>query len=65
MRLHTAHTASITGTSHNTQRFTFEKPAPKRWLLGLVHYHIQHHTLNDNVEEQGAGGLSMIINVGL
>ncbi len=31
-----------------------------RWLL---HCHIPHHTLNDNVEEQGGGGLTMIINV--
>jgi len=33
---------------------------PGRWLL---HCHIPHHTLNDNVEEQGGGGLTMIINV--
>jgi FtsP/CotA-like multicopper oxidase with cupredoxin domain len=33
---------------------------PGRWLL---HCHIPHHTLNDNVEEQGGGGLTMIIDV--
>jgi FtsP/CotA-like multicopper oxidase with cupredoxin domain len=33
---------------------------PGRWLL---HCHIPHHTTNDNVEEQGAGGLTLIINV--
>jgi FtsP/CotA-like multicopper oxidase with cupredoxin domain len=33
---------------------------PGKWLL---HCHIPHHTLNDNVEEQGGGGLTMIINV--
>ncbi len=33
---------------------------PGRWLL---HCHIPHHTTNNNVEEQGAGGLTMIINV--
>jgi FtsP/CotA-like multicopper oxidase with cupredoxin domain len=31
-----------------------------KWLL---HCHINHHTTNDNVEEQGAGGLTMIIEV--
>jgi FtsP/CotA-like multicopper oxidase with cupredoxin domain len=29
----------------------------------LLHCHIPHHTTNDNVEEDGAGGLTMIINV--
>ena len=29
----------------------------------LVHCHIPHHTTNDNVEVQGGGGLTMIINV--
>lgn len=29
----------------------------------LIHCHIPHHTTNDNVEEQGAGGLTMVINV--
>jgi manganese oxidase len=33
---------------------------PGKWL---IHCHIPHHTTNDNVEEQGAGGLTMIINV--
>ena len=33
---------------------------PGKWLL---HCHIPHHTTNDNVEEQGAGGLTTIINV--
>jgi FtsP/CotA-like multicopper oxidase with cupredoxin domain len=33
---------------------------PGRWLL---HCHIPHHTTNDNVEEQGAGGLTLIIEV--
>lgn len=31
-----------------------------KWLL---HCHINHHTKNNNVEEQGAGGLTMIFNV--
>ena len=31
-----------------------------KWLL---HCHIAHHATNDNAEVQGAGGLSMIINV--
>ncbi|MDM9383647.1 copper oxidase [Chlorogloeopsis sp. ULAP01] len=31
-----------------------------KWLL---HCHIPHHTTNDNAEVQGAGGLTMIINV--
>ena len=29
----------------------------------LIHCHIPHHTTNNNVEEQGAGGLTMVINV--
>jgi manganese oxidase len=29
----------------------------------LIHCHIPHHTTNDNVEEEGAGGLTMVINV--
>ena len=33
---------------------------PGRWLL---HCHINHHTTNDGVEEDGAGGLSMVIDV--
>lgn len=31
-----------------------------KWLL---HCHIAHHATNDNVETQGAGGLTMLINV--
>lgn len=34
--------------------------APGKWLL---HCHIPHHTTNDNTEEQGGGGLTMVINV--
>ncbi len=33
---------------------------PGLWLL---HCHINHHTTNDNREEQGAGGLTLIIEV--
>jgi manganese oxidase len=33
---------------------------PGKWLL---HCHINHHTTNDNVEEQGGGGLTLILNV--
>ncbi len=33
---------------------------PGKWLL---HCHINHHTTNDNVEEQGGGGLTMVIEV--
>ncbi len=33
---------------------------PGKWLL---HCHIPHHTTNDNTEEQGGGGLTMVINV--
>jgi manganese oxidase len=33
---------------------------PGRWLL---HCHIPHHTTNNNVEEQGAGGLTLLIEV--
>jgi len=33
---------------------------PGRWLL---HCHIPHHTTNNNVEEQGAGGLTLLIDV--
>jgi FtsP/CotA-like multicopper oxidase with cupredoxin domain len=31
-----------------------------RWLL---HCHIPHHTTNDNIEEDGGGGLTMLIDV--
>src|SRR6266498_434147 len=30
---------------------------PGKWL---IHCHIPHHTTNNNVEEQGAGGLTMV-----
>ena len=33
---------------------------PGRWL---IHCHIPHHTTNDNVEEEGAGGLTRLIEV--
>jgi FtsP/CotA-like multicopper oxidase with cupredoxin domain/uncharacterized membrane protein len=33
---------------------------PGKWLL---HCHINHHTTNDNVEEQGGGGLTLILDV--
>lgn len=33
---------------------------PGRWLL---HCHFPRHTLNDNVEEQAGGGITMIIKV--
>ena len=33
---------------------------PGLWLL---HCHINHHTTNDNREEGGAGGLTLIIEV--
>ncbi|MBM6595370.1 DUF4396 domain-containing protein [Microvirga pudoricolor] len=33
---------------------------PGKWL---VHCHIPHHTTNNNVETQGGGGLTMVINV--
>ena len=38
----------------------WEAREPGPWL---VHCHIPHHTTNDNVEEKGGGGLTMIINV--
>jgi manganese oxidase len=31
---------------------------PGKWIL---HCHIPHHTLNNNVEEQGAGGLTVLV----
>ena len=34
--------------------------ASRAWL---IHCHILHHTTNHNVEEQGGGGLTMVINV--
>ena len=33
---------------------------PGRWL---VHCHISHHTANDDVEEHGGGGLTMVFDV--
>jgi manganese oxidase len=33
---------------------------PGQWL---IHCHINHHTTNNNVETEGAGGLTMVINV--
>lgn len=33
---------------------------PGKWL---IHCHINHHITNDGMEEQGGGGLTMIINV--
>ncbi len=44
------------------QRYDVVWPArgPGRWLL---HCHVFGHTLNDNVEEAGGGGLTMIIDV--
>jgi manganese oxidase len=38
----------------------WEAHRPGKWL---VHCHIPHHTTNNNVEEHGAGGLTLIINV--
>jgi FtsP/CotA-like multicopper oxidase with cupredoxin domain len=38
----------------------WEARRPGKWLL---HCHIPHHTTNDNVEEQGGGGLTAIIDV--
>ena len=38
----------------------WEALEPGKWL---IHCHINHHTTNNNVETDGAGGLTMIINV--
>lgn len=38
----------------------WEARRPGRWLL---HCHIPHHTTNDNIEVQGGGGLTMLIDV--
>jgi FtsP/CotA-like multicopper oxidase with cupredoxin domain len=38
----------------------WEAREPGKWLL---HCHINHHTTNNNVEEDGAGGLTLIIEV--
>jgi FtsP/CotA-like multicopper oxidase with cupredoxin domain len=42
------------------QRWDVIWPArePGKWIF---HCHIPHHTLNDNVEEQGAGGLTVLV----
>jgi FtsP/CotA-like multicopper oxidase with cupredoxin domain len=44
------------------QRYDVVWPArePGRWIF---HCHIPHHTLNNNVEEQGAGGLTLLVEV--
>jgi uncharacterized membrane protein YidH (DUF202 family) len=44
------------------QRYDVIWPArrPGKWL---IHCHIPHHTENDNVEENGGGGLMMLIDV--
>ncbi len=38
----------------------FVARAPGKWLF---HCHIAHHTTNDGQEEQGAGGLTMIVEI--
>ena len=38
----------------------WEAREPGKWL---IHCHIPHHTTNDNVEQEGGGGLTMIVNV--
>jgi FtsP/CotA-like multicopper oxidase with cupredoxin domain len=38
----------------------WEAQRPGKWLL---HCHIPHHTTNDNLEVEGAGGLTMLIEV--
>ncbi len=38
----------------------WEAREPGRWLL---HCHINHHTTNDHTEQQGAGGLTLVIEV--
>lgn len=44
------------------QRYDVIWPArePGKWIL---HCHIPHHTLNNNVETQGAGGLTLLVEV--
>ncbi|MFL5593073.1 MAG: DUF4396 domain-containing protein [Gemmatimonadaceae bacterium] len=44
------------------QRWDVIWPArePGKWIF---HCHIPHHTLNNNVEERGAGGLTLLIDV--
>jgi FtsP/CotA-like multicopper oxidase with cupredoxin domain len=44
------------------QRYDVIWPArePGKWIL---HCHIPHHTLNNNVEERGGGGLTLLVEV--
>jgi hypothetical protein len=44
------------------QRYDVIWPArePGKWIL---HCHIPHHTLNNNIEEKGAGGLTVLVEV--
>jgi FtsP/CotA-like multicopper oxidase with cupredoxin domain len=44
------------------QRYDVIWPArePGKWIF---HCHIPHHTLNNNVEERGAGGLTLLVEV--
>ncbi|MEO5817549.1 MAG: multicopper oxidase domain-containing protein, partial [Gemmatimonadaceae bacterium] len=44
------------------QRYDVIWPArePGKWIF---HCHIPHHTLNNNVEEQGGGGLTLVVDV--
>jgi len=44
------------------QRYDVIWPArePGKWIF---HCHIPHHTLNNNVEEKGAGGLTLLVEV--
>ena len=44
------------------QRYDVIWPArePGKWIL---HCHIPHHTLNNNIEERGAGGLTLLVDV--
>jgi hypothetical protein len=41
-------------------RRDLDRPLPGKWLL---HCHIPHQTTNENVEEEGAGGLTTVIDV--
>jgi FtsP/CotA-like multicopper oxidase with cupredoxin domain len=38
----------------------WEAREPRQWLL---HRHIPYHTTNGNTEQEGGGGLMMVINV--
>ena len=44
------------------QRYDVIWPAREsgKWIF---HCHIPHHTLNNNVEERGAGGLTLLVDV--